>query len=535
MLLRLCTKTVALSLALFLAIPSALLFYPATASAQATTCAARAGGAIAGMLGLSQAAGAITAVPTNDLGNKAAFTTSATSNFGEFFGDCILKPIALRLANAMLHNITVSIVNWINSGFHGNPSFVKDFKGMLQDSTDQVIGQFIQYDLGAGFLCQPFSLQVKIALAQTYLPFKERATCTLTQISDNVDNAINNDGGIGWDNWLEVTTEPQNNVYGATIIAQTELTRRIAEKLEIQNKQLDWGKGFRGQEICTVMYLENGDTAPAPATMSPSDPRCADSEVRTPGTVIENQLVTALGSDMRKLEVAQDLDAIIGALTNQLMAQVVKGTQGLLGAGRNPSGTYGSVGYSEALNSNITDPNLAAAIDNGVESSSAEANLGTLFTFDLSTTTVATTTDDTAAPPVEENRIDLVIASTTPVVNGATPFVYQANITANYTASHLSIETTLKRNGVAVPLVSLFSNPQIAFGYPQNTANRYATGDEAGARFQQVTVRQDSPFTVKATGTKKDGAPTGTFILETTVTDSEGALVDSRQSSFIVQ
>ena len=280
-----------------LLIPSVLLLYPYRVEAQSANCASVLAGVIATMTSAGLAS-KITGVPVADIGAELGTGSTAGTNYGTFFKTCILTPIAIQLGKAMLRNLTESIVKWINSGFKGNPSFVQDFAGMLSDSADQAIGSFIQHDLGGAFLCNSFSLQVKVDMAQTYLPYNQKSSCTLSSIQKNLNNFVKNNGGVGWDNWLAITTVPQNNVYGATVIAQGELAKQIADKLNVQKTTLDWGKGFRSWDVCTWLKDDSGATfdnnglfhPTDPSTVSPTDPNCASTKTQTPGGVVESQL-----------------------------------------------------------------------------------------------------------------------------------------------------------------------------------------------------------------------------------------------------
>src|SRR6185369_713164 len=169
----------------------------------------------------------------------------------------------------------------------------------------------------------------------------------------------------GWGNWLEVTTVPQNNVYGATILAQDELSRQGLEKLKIKSDTLSWGKGFMGVDTCTQAMP---GVPKALKDIDANNPlECKTRDSQTPGAVVESQLENALGSDMRRLEVANDINAILGAVANQLVAQVIKGGVGLF------STKSDSVKYSDAVKPN-TNPDISSIVDSTVDTASADSN-----------------------------------------------------------------------------------------------------------------------------------------------------------------
>lgn len=233
--------------------------------------------------------------------------------------DLALKETALdrigwMLANAVLSQISASIVNWINSGFDGSPAFVTDFKRFLTDIADEELGKLIEEDLP--LLCESFSFKVKFSLAlQT--PFKDKISCTLTDVVGNVDSFISgnfNEGG--WKGWFELTTKKRNNSYGAYLLATAELDSRIAGKQAIELFKVDQGDGFLSLKTCIVQD---------------SDGKCLQSQITLPGKVIEAQLNNTLAGGQQRLNVADEFDEIVVALFAQLVQQVL--FDGLLGGG----------------------------------------------------------------------------------------------------------------------------------------------------------------------------------------------------------
>ncbi|HEU5114505.1 MAG TPA: hypothetical protein VFT82_01930 [Candidatus Paceibacterota bacterium] len=536
---RFLVKAVTIILSIVLLVPGSLLFYPAPAQAAATNCAAVVAGAIASIAPLAAVEKTL-GVTTSQPSNASGLAVSAGSGYGQFFKDCVLTPIAIKLAKAMLQNITSSIVNWINSGFHGNPSFVQNLNGLVSDTIDQGIGQFISDDLGGNFLCSSFSFQVKAAIAQSYLPYHQRAACSLSQITNNVNNFANNNGGVGWDNWLQVTTEPQNNVYGATILAQNELSQQIANKLNVQNRVLDWGKGFRSWDVCT-----KSSDGSDPSKLDPTDKKCKGTETHTPGTVVETQLETSLGSGVRQLEVANDIDAIVGALTNQLMSKVITGAKGLLGAGQSSSGSnYNSTTYQSAINTQTSDAALSSAINTGIDQISQDSNLDTVFNTAVgtSTPTVATQPDQTQqvdeqGNPIQTNSLNWALQTSTPVVNANTTLDYRLNLESNYSATGLTVTMTLRKDGKVAPFLSAFSSFSISYGRSDGTiATKYVSSQTDGsAVWSNVSADPNAPFLFRIAGTKNTSAPLGTYTLETAVSDSSGKALQVETDTFTMQ
>lgn len=221
--------------------------------------------------------------------------TSLSASFDAIETDkeTFLDPLAYYAARFLIRMLTQSIVDWINSGFNGNPSFVEDPKDFLLATADRTIGEFI-FDSDLGFLCKPFEINVRLALGLQYNPFQDKIRCTLSQILQNADGTVTDtydkfmngdfiEGG-GWDTWLQVTTVPQNNQLGAMLIAQAELDARLESENKRVDQELSWGAGVLSQKQCEeTVYDASGNVVGTPETYS-GDARFSSNEAPA-GTV----------------------------------------------------------------------------------------------------------------------------------------------------------------------------------------------------------------------------------------------------------
>lgn len=334
-------------------------------------------------------------VPTNskaandklDANSKIAGNTSGQTQ-GFTVQRCIVEPLVTTMARSLLNTFTAQTVRWINSGFKGSPLYVTNPQGFLTDIADQTLGQFIQ---GLGpigqILCSPFDYQLRLSLNIQFGPsdYYQEIGCRLTDIQQNIQRTFTGGswGQNGWDSWLELTATPQHNVYGAYIRSVDLLGSQIAGKQEIASKQLDWGKGFLSSTKCTE-YATEADEA-ADTGLSAGD--CKQSEIETPGSLIEDQLSETLGQQVRNVGLAKDIDAILNALVNQMINQVMGGVGGLLGGGGRSS-TYRAGGirnyqggyYPTSPNQNYGTGVLGAVTENRLSQNLPEGVLPTNFT-----------------------------------------------------------------------------------------------------------------------------------------------------------
>ena len=230
----------------------------------------------------------------------------------------VLDCIAWAIAKMIWRAVAASIVTWINSGFNGRPAFVQDLGRFLLGVADEAIGNVIASDSALAFLCSPFRLQVRIALANAYA--RRAPSCTLTQIVANIQNFTADFSQGGWPAWLELTTIAQNNPYGGFVLAETNLQIGIATAQGQQIKLLDWGMGF-------LSKTEQRCTSPSGGAR-PEDKVCT-SVVVTPGQVIARQIADTLNNGQVGLLLADEFDEIMGALVTQLLTKALGSLFGL--------------------------------------------------------------------------------------------------------------------------------------------------------------------------------------------------------------
>lgn len=236
----------------------------------------------------------------------------------------ILNGLAWAAAKNILSMIQRDIVRWINSGFQGSPAFIQDFGGFVTNIADETMGQLIQ-EIGGplSFVCSPFQLDVRIAVATAYNQTRDRNArrCTLSGALQNIQNFIGGDMNRGgWDSWIRIVHQPQTYTpFGSTLSATAEAGIRIRTAQGREVNLLNWSGGFMSSKVCEDVPGPNGP-----------EQKC---RISTPGNVIANQLNRTLGLGDESLIAADQINEIIGALMGQMVKQVLTGAAGLLGAG----------------------------------------------------------------------------------------------------------------------------------------------------------------------------------------------------------
>ncbi len=260
-------------------------------------------------------------VPVGEIPLAATHVANSVENFlnatvKEFGLDAIAWIVAKQLISA----ITSDLVTWINSGFNGAPMFVQNLNGFFTDILDKALGEFLS-GTQLAFLCSPFKLHIQIALQLNL--FKNKNVCRITGILANMDRFLVNGGFLngGFLGMVQMTNSVHMNMYGSYLMADQSLAMKLGGAGWDASKKLDFGKGFLSFETCTTIPDEFGG------------PNMQDCKTQTPGAVVESQLEGMLGSGVRQLEIADELDEVVGALISQLLNQVISGGLAALGGG----------------------------------------------------------------------------------------------------------------------------------------------------------------------------------------------------------
>ncbi len=312
----------------------------------------------------------------------------------------VLDRLATLIAKQILHQLTMSVVNWINSGFKGSPAFLTNPEGFFLDVADQVTGAYLATDGPLSSLCSPFSIDIrlKLALSQAALT-DQRYTCTLSQIikaqsggptvtvNGKTVLAANSITGFtggdfnqgGWPAFVTMTTESQNNPYGAFLSAQSDLYATIGSKQNTIHADLSLGQGFMSWESCKDIpggsKIDLNDEAGIEKSKSFANDKGSKQvqnkdgtvtyqqcETQTPGSVIAGTLQTNLNVPVVELELANDINAIVNALVTQMVSTMLSSGLHALSGGSSGGGTS----YTQQV---INDANSNTA---------AQASLGDL-------------------------------------------------------------------------------------------------------------------------------------------------------------
>lgn len=267
--------------------------------------------------------------------------------------DMLEKVLFQTLKKRVLDMMVDQIIGYIQG--EGEPRFVTDWKGFMDDVAQGAAGEFAK-ELGLGFLCSPFSLQLRLSLLPVQRFPVNRFDCTLDKIVGNIQNFYDdfrNGGWVAFDSALQMN----NNFYGAFFLAMDARSNAIAEAIHVSGQELEVGGGFLSAKRCVD---ERGIEVPtdqveayrAAVQQDRTGTRKLTCDIVTPGRTLGAAVEKAVGSDIDFIVNAEDLSAYIAAIADALINRVIKEGFGLLGVST-PNGPQVGKGYGHEV---ITGP-----------------------------------------------------------------------------------------------------------------------------------------------------------------------------------
>lgn len=289
--------------------------------------------------------------------------------------------IAITLAKNQLTAMTRSAMNWVNSGYGGNPFFVQNMRNFTEGIERNVIetGTDILLDKALGGQNQnPYardfarstiqsrgitssssrflgglqsSLQNFITDPQSYYTdeqlngaYDTRTTYERSQQANDIFS--NNFSSGGWNAWLAFTQTPQNNPLGFNIVANQYIADMETQQVQEKKDELAQNNGFLSQKTC-LEFMSKKDIQADLDIYNSSLPEGTDKEVyddyvkqtypngipcmpgkekiTTPGSIIKEKITNYLGSPERQLELAKTINDSLNALFSVLISKLQSG------------------------------------------------------------------------------------------------------------------------------------------------------------------------------------------------------------------
>lgn len=267
-----------------------------------------------------------------------------------------LDKIASTIAKNMIKDMSGSVLNWANTGYGGDPFFVKDQNSFFKSIGDQEVIKYItEMDTLNQNNRSPYAKEVSQALIEGYVAENNpgpRGAFTLDKvIGPNWQEYDQDFSAGGWDGWLAVAGNPSNNPFGTYLEESERLQRQIAEKKAQQKDELVQQGGLLSQKECV-----KPSNASDPVT---GDSLCNQYSTVTPGAVIKQQLTDTLSSPQRQMENADEFGEIVStALTTMIQDLAYKGLGSLGNSSSSGTGSSLTTGGPGVNNTILTSQNI---------------------------------------------------------------------------------------------------------------------------------------------------------------------------------
>jgi len=240
-------------------------------------------------------------------------------------------------------------VKWVQGG--GDPKFISDWNGFMKEAGEMAFDSVIK-DAELSDICEPFALQLRVALIPETRFNRERVDCSISDIVANVQDFYDNFQNGGWLAYGE-SIKPQNNLYMQLVMFDDEINLRTAFNEDQRRQQAAAGQGFLSVSTCVENDAQelyescidgNGGTPDECAAYAEQAKQCTKEEVQTPGTIVGKALGESMTSDqVWAANIQSWTSALVNAAINRLTRE---GVAAMTGSSSGASASY-DPSYSE--------------------------------------------------------------------------------------------------------------------------------------------------------------------------------------------
>ena len=346
-------------------------------------------------------------------GTSAVANTTSTVIAVKNVAKEIGKQILMHIASKLLQDMTKSTINWINTGYYNNPLFLENPDSFFRDIAKYEIRNIVDafgYDL-ARF---PFGKDFALNTINSYKrQLADNAQYSLSKVITDpiLLKKYQTDFNVGgWNGFLINTQYPQNNYLGFQMIATEELGRKLQGLTQTAGQKIQTtlaqSQGFLSPQTCPSNPKYNNTknqflqpkwneadyerTQPPPDCFN--DPKYVDDTdsqlceadiiewqafrdsakaewtkdntcpgglvTTTPGSVVGNKIMTALGSGQRLTELGATMGNSISALVDALLNKFIgKGLNSLTSRTNPPTSTEDDWSYDGQTLGSPAGPN----------------------------------------------------------------------------------------------------------------------------------------------------------------------------------
>lgn len=269
-----------------------------------------------------------------------------------------LDGISYALAKNILQQVSTKTLSWVNTGFDGNPLYVRDIDSYLKSIKDQKLESFLKQVPASNPI---FGNAIRSTITQQVTGYTD----------GRIGQIMNTPEGKAYQAFQEDFTQggwsallnPNNNPIGTYFSAADRINAVIENAQNNVRSELEQGDGFLTMKKCVEWGVQTSgagttsdgtplDEIPAelvttsiPSSAS-SGKKCLRYENVTPGSIIAQQTAYITNSAVRQLEQADKINEVLGSFFDQLLNKLFANGLGTLGKQR-------GVGAGTGMGSNV--------------------------------------------------------------------------------------------------------------------------------------------------------------------------------------
>ncbi len=250
--------------------------------------------------------------------------------------------IAYTVSQAALSQLSNKTLNWVNTGFGGNPFYIRDIDSFLNSIKNEKVRDYIRIadniKTGDGTAVGN-NVTNKIIEMVTGRSVPSVGPSTASELK--YDSFTKDFSSGGWDAWNRMTQLGENPIGEVLTVAQ-QLGKNIGQQQDSTQKELAQGNGFLSQKKCAEWAKIDPDEEYS-GQNSDGSPKCLKYETVTPGAVIAEQTKQITGSLARQLEAADEMNEVLSKFFSGLINNLFnKGLQSLGTASNQDFGSFGN-------------------------------------------------------------------------------------------------------------------------------------------------------------------------------------------------
>jgi len=259
-----------------------------------------------------------TLVPVAEQGEQLAHVRQIRTDLDSITTkEFVCDPVLRFVASLLIRSLTNTIIAWIQGNGGEDVGFVGNFEAEFRKQLDARGGELLNQLAGVN-LCGNIGAFLQISL-RTGTSLRQKLQCTVTDIVENVGDFFNDFSQGGWPAFIRMSLQPQNNPYGAFLIAlDAKLAAEGAAGRALERKLLA-NKGYSGVRTPANGICDVGNDGILRCTI--------EYFTKTPGHLVANMLERTIGSGYDYAIVADEFNEALEAIITTLIFTLVNSAE----------------------------------------------------------------------------------------------------------------------------------------------------------------------------------------------------------------